>query len=391
MRILHIMLSCFYVEGLGYQENILPQYHKLMGHDVHILTSTFPNSNLGDKRFSNLDEYHNDYSIHVKKVHRIKKYFWGKELPINAYEGVYDAIESITPDCIFIHGLITTADLDIAKYLRKHRNVIAYADQHGDYYNSKVDTFKAKLIINLFWNPIIRVLSNYIHKFWGTTQWRCQYLHEVYHLPEKKIDLLIMGGDDRYIQFEKLPKLRSEVRAKLSIADSDFVIITGGKIDSTKNIHLLMKAVAELNDPNIKLIIFGQPNAEMAPIINQLSDHVCIHNIGWINSNEVYNYFLSSDLAVFPGTHSVLWEQACACKVPCLVKHWEGMEHVNNGGNCAFLDDISVEGLKKAIQDLIFTEKYDRMKAVAQSDATDIFLYSKIAEKSLECTKETEC
>ena len=95
---------------------------------------------------------------------------------------------------------------------------------------------------------------------------------------------------------------------------------------------------------------------------------------------------MAADLVVFPGTHSVLWEQACACKVPCLFEKWDGMEHVNNGGNSRFIYPVDKSTLKSEIEKLLFTQDYYNMKKVAQSEATDIFLYSKIAEKSLECS-----
>ena len=50
----------------------------------------------------------------------------------------------------------------------------------------------------------------------------------------------------------------------LNLADDDFVVITGGKIDKTKNIHLLIGAIRDIDFEQVKLIVFGQPNDEMA-------------------------------------------------------------------------------------------------------------------------------
>ena len=81
----------------------------------------------------------------------------------------------------------------------------------------------------------------------------------------------------------------------------------------------------------------------------------------------------------------MLWEQACASKVPCVFGKWEGMDHVDNGGNARFLDCNTSEQIRDLIVKLQFTLDYQEMRSVAQSDKTDIFLYSRIAEKSLEC------
>ena len=40
-RIAHISISCFYVDNMGYQENILPKKHYQQGHDVKIITRQY--------------------------------------------------------------------------------------------------------------------------------------------------------------------------------------------------------------------------------------------------------------------------------------------------------------------------------------------------------------
>ena len=114
-----------------------------------------------------------------------------------------------------------------------------------------------------------------------------------------------MGGDDRYIHFDKLSEIRNDIRRSLNLADDDFVVITGGKIDKTKNIHLLIGAIRDIDFEQVKLIVFGQPNDEMQDEIESLSEDKHIRYIGWLDSTKVYDYFMASDLAVFPGTHSV--------------------------------------------------------------------------------------
>ena len=192
-----------------------------------------------------------------------------------------------------------------------------------------------------------------------------------------------MGGDDDKIRFDEMPKLKEDIRKDLSLTDKDFIVVTGGKIDRTKNIHLLMQAVSEL-EGKAKLIVFGQPNNEMENIINELSKDGNIRFLGWIPSDKAYDYFLASDLAVFPGTHSVLWEQACACGIPCVFKDWEGMHHVDTGGNCKFLHRDSTEEIKEVISEIIGSkEKYNEMKQVAEKSKKDFF-YSEIAKKAIE-------
>ena len=49
MKIVHVCLACFYVEGMGYQENILPKEHSEAGHSVTVITSDFAFNERGEK------------------------------------------------------------------------------------------------------------------------------------------------------------------------------------------------------------------------------------------------------------------------------------------------------------------------------------------------------
>lgn len=384
MKILHIALSCFYVEGLGYQENLLPKYHKLLGNDVVILTSDFTNSHLGDPKYAGLREYDNDDSIHVIKLERNEPRIFGRELRLDRYDGVYEAMERVKPDLIFIHGLTALADLPIAKYLRKHKNVTAYADQHADYYNTPIQTAKQRAVMRLLWRPVIKKLAKPVKKFWGTTPWRCRYMEEVYRLPADKIGLLVMGADNRRIDFARQTAIRTRTRAALGLSEDDFVVVSGGKIDRIKNIHLLMQAVKELHADKLKLIVFGSVTEDMRDEVDALSADPHIRNVGWLDAGAVYDYFLAAELAVFPGTHSVLWEQACGCGIPCVFKKWEGMQHVSSGGNAVLLDDVTVDALASVLRDLYTDrERYRKMKRRAMA-CKDEFSYEEIAKKAIE-------
>lgn len=69
------------------------------------------------------------------------------------------------------------------------------------------------------------------------------------------------------------------------------MIVTGGKIDKIKNIHLLAKAVSQINNPHVKILMFGSIVDELKHDIDSLLSDRIIY-IGWINSDTVYEYFL---------------------------------------------------------------------------------------------------
>ena len=380
MKIVHICLACFYVEGMGYQENILPKMHAREGNDVTILTSDFTFTNKGEVRKKDIGEYINEYNVKVKIIQKDTRIALFEKYRV--YKGLYSELEMEQPDIIFVHGGQFFPVNDVIRYVKRH-NAKLFMDQHGDYYNMPVNNLKGYIWQKIIYRPCMRKLAKFSQKVYGVTPWRCQYLNDVYGIDKNKIELLVMGGDDERIDIENRNEICAEIRKKHNIKENDFLIVTGGKIDKTKNIHLLMKAISNINRENVKLIVFGEPNAAMEQEFEKLACNPNIRAIGWLAAEEAYNYFLAADLVVFPGTHSVMWEQACACAVPCIFKHWEGMHHVDIGGNCEFLYDDSVEEMERVIVGIIDDEKkYLEMKKASQRGITE-FSYKEIAKRAI--------
>ena len=106
--------------------------------------------------------------------------------------------------------------------------------------------------------------------------------------------------------------------------------------------------------------------------------------IGWIEPSKLYDYLFASDLAFFPGTHSVLWEQAVGVGLPCVFKRWKGIHHVDVGGNCIFIEN----GIEDEIREVllkIYNNKtiYNNLKDIAIEKGIPEFSYFKIAQKAI--------
>lgn len=381
MKIIHIVIAAKYVEGFSYQENILPLKHKQAGNEVYILTSPFAVNSESKVYYNTPRRYINDAGIEVtildyRTRSTILQWFLGR------CRGVYEYLCEKSPDIIFVHGAQCRDVVKVVRYKKMNPSVRLFADQHGDYYNSPINSIKTYLRKEILAKPMARLLARYVEVYWGVTPWRVLYLREVYGILSDKTDLLIMGGDEDKIDWKNRGSIRSEIRDKYTIPHDSFLIVTGGKIDKRKNQDLLMEVVKQLADQNIFLIVFGSPTEEMRPIFETYSNFRNIKLIGWLPSDEAYNIFLASDLAMFPGTHSVLWEQAVACGVPSIFKYWEGMTHVNMGGNAILMQQIDVEHIREVIIELNGTKKYKQMKFVAEK-IRHYFLYGEIAKKSI--------
>ena len=383
MRIVHIAPNSPYNDYWGYQDNLLPKYQKKLGHEVTVIIT---NKMHLDGEIVEVDCADYTLSDGVRVIRRkYKQYIHPTLTGVLAHIPVYTLLETLKPGFIFYHGLVSYTIFDVVKYKKKYPTCTIVEDNHMDYnIGNKFESFKEKLVREwLRW--INQRTIKYVSKVYGVTPWRKTYAEDYFKIPADKIDVLIMGADDENMHLEQKAEIRRRIRKKYNIEDEQFLIVTGGKIDKRKKIDILMRACVGLKD--IKLLVFGNVAEDIKEIFGQLIQNENIIYVGWIESNKVYDYFYAADLVFFPGQHSVLWEQACASKVPCVFEKWEGMDHVNNGGNSDFVSPVDIDVLKKKIQELHFTEKYEQMKKVAESNSTDIYLYSKIAEKSLECMR----
>ena len=144
-----------------------------------------------------------------------------------------------------------------------------------------------------------------------------------------------------------------------------------------------MEAVNKINNPNLKLIIFGS----VIPELKEKFDRHLSKNIqyaGWIPGDNAYEFFSAADLVVFPGLHSVFWEQAIGLGKPCIFRYMEGFTHIDLDGNCKFLYNDSIDELIRVITP-IFTdlELFENMKKVASTLGREHFSYEKIAKRSI--------
>lgn len=382
MRIVHVAPSAPYNDYWGYQDNLLPKYHKKLGHEVSIIVTNLYHKD-GKIEEGPCDDYVLNDGV---RVIRLRKKDYGNSTLTHLWSHleVYDILCELKPDFIFYHGMQSKSVFDIIRYKKKQNpKCVIVQDNHLDYnIGRRCKTFK-DYVIRAIYRRMNKKSIPYIEKVYGVTPWRKLYAEDFYKISPDKTDVLIMGADDEKIDFGRREELRNEIRTRYGVKETDFLVITGGKIDTKKKIHLLMQAAG--NMPGLKLWVFGNVSEDLkAEFDALLQKYQNIHYLGWIAADSVYEYFFASDIAFFPGQHSVLWEQACASKIPCVFEKWEGMEHVNNGGNSDFVENVTVDTLKQKLEELLFTDAYYRMKEVALSPATDIYLYSRIAIKSLE-------
>lgn len=384
-KVVNICLYGPVTDGWSYQDNLLPKYQKENGNDVTVITSKWIWNSDGKLVKTDEQDYYNEYGVHTIRLDiKGDKALTSK---FKRFHGLYSQLEKEKPDIIFVH-CFQFLDIDeVIRYAKKHVGVIIYVDNHCDFSNSATNWISKNILHKIIWKSKAKKLNPYVKKFYGVIPARVDFLAEMYDLPRDKIELLEMGADDEKVQMAADKNKISNLRKKYGIKDSDFLIVTGGKIDQAKQqTLLLMEAAKELSHKfPVKLIVFGSVSNELKDKVNELSDGTIVNYIGWIQPDDSYYFFSAADLVVFPGRHSVFWEQVVGIGKPLVVKYWDGTTHVQVNGNVVFLYNDTVEDIVRNIEQLLKNEReaYNLMLERAQSKAREKFSYRYIAERSI--------
>ena len=388
MKVVHLCLASFFPDGYSYQENMLPKFHKELGYDVEVIASLVTFDKDGKSTFlPKASKYINEYGISVTRLEykNPRKAF---EI-LRRYEGFEAVLERAKPDILFVHGC-QFLDIDVvAKYAKKHCDVKIFVDNHADFSNSATNWLSKNVLHKMVWKSCAQKIGPYATKFYGVLPVRVDFLKNMYGLPAGKCELLVMGADDDLVEKAAVPEVKERIREKYGLAEDDFIVMTGGKIDGFKTqTLLLMEAVKNIKDPKVKLIVFGSVTPDLKEKVNALTDGTKVQYIGWVQAKDSYEYFAAADLVVFPGRHSVFWEQVAAQGVPMLCKKWDGTTHVDLGGNVRFLTQDSVEEIQDNIETLFCDRiQYGNMKKIAMEKGMKEFSYRDIAKRSIEVEK----
>lgn len=383
MKILHVCLCGPVTDGWSYQDNLLPKYHKALGHEVTVLASEWVFDQEGKLALDQRKDYSNEHGV---KTIRIKsKWKTNINSKIRIYAGIKQVVNNECPEIIFIHGCHLVQIKEIIQYAKINGNTRLYVDNHSDFSNSASNWLSRNILHKVLWRYFAQRIEPYTTKFYGVLPARVDFLADMYGLPKHKIELLVMGADDELVGSATQPQVRQSIRDKYNIQEDDFLIVTGGKIDAAKKqTLLLMEAIRRINRKDIKLIVFGSVTKDLKLAVEKSCWGTTVQYIGWIPSDKSYDHFAAADLVVFPGRHSVFWEQVVGLGIPMIVKYWDGTTHVDVGGNCDFLHEDSVDEIQDKILAIIDDPvRYKEMKRVAETKGMEVFSYRKIAEKSI--------
>jgi 1,2-diacylglycerol 3-alpha-glucosyltransferase len=382
------MVCDFYHDDQQYQENSLVKYYLKHGHDVIVIASTFTSifeyyseeyCKTNSRTVENIGGYQiirEPYSINV--FNRLRK--------LASFEKL---LNDFVPDFIFVHGIPLNL-IDPVAYKRKNPKVRLVYDSHADYSNSASNWISLTVLHKIIYRGVFQKFKKYIDDFFYITPSGGLFCEQVYNIGRNNLSLLPLGADLDVIAKVDKSEARSRVRGNLGIDPSDFVIVTGGKITRRKKLDLLIRAFQLMQLQTANLVIFGDSDdkALKDEIISLINGDSRIHFVGWVDGLQSYDYFLASDVAVFPSGQSVLWQQAISSGLPLILERSSVADasYLNRYNNIILIDELEMSA-QMILKEL--TGLHDdpnallAMRRGAKLTTDDILSYEKIAERTL--------
>lgn len=383
MRILHLCGTA-YLDGWGYQDNLLPEYQCKLGHEVHVIApgNHFP-SYLKQIEVDAILEKGPNYSINGVEIHRIPTYLSTSNQSF-IYRRLYRTICDITPDIIYNHGVYAPMLIKAALYTKFHKGVKLVVDNHADYINCSKNKLWFNVYIKGFERMMAKICSPVITKAYGVTNMRCEYLQEVYGFKKDKVKLLPIGADTDAVK--AITNTQEQLREAYGLSASDLVIVSGGKMGKGKGTDNLIRAFQDLRmaHTNLKLVLFGkfeeQKTEELAKSIEGISLH------GWCDRQKTLELLKLADVACWPIHHTTLIEDAVACATPLVLRKTGNTEHLINT-NGEFVSNSSIMELVEALSKILCnTNQYKQGALTLQK----VYSYNNIALEVINdcCTKD---
>jgi len=323
-----LMLCELYSEKLEYQENLLTRYYRKHGHEVTVVTSTF----------ESLFDYYNDkhdnsvlprtfYDSGAKIIKL--RYRYNVVNRLRAYTSISRILDDERPDLIYVHGIMLNFP-EAIRYKMAHPECRMIMDCHADYSNSGKNWVSRKILHGVLRKWFFDRARSHLSRVFAITPATIRFLHEIYKIPVEDIELLPLGANLDLCAEVKGRQEGNILRKKLGIADHATVIFTGGKLEPWKKTELLIEAVKSLPSLRLELVIVGDGGPRFADYQAQLlkaaDSAPNIHFIGWVEGRDIYKYLDMANIAVFPASQSILWQQAIAMGLPLIVGDTGGQD-----------------------------------------------------------------
>lgn len=392
-----ILMVCeFYDANLEYQENLLAKYYTRAGHDVTIITSTIRSI---QDYYLDRDRGKGERSEEITPHARVIRlpFEWNIAHRIKVFSLITPIIEQLEPRLLYFHDIIPNI-LEGVRYVKRHPECAMIMDYHADISNSGANWVSRAILHGVIRKFFLDRARPWLKKIYPIVPAGADFLRQYYGVRSSEMELLPLGTDQEYAHNVLTGDARKRIRSKLGIPDGALVIFTGGKLTPLKRTEDLLMAVNELNDPSVHVIVAGTGDpsfADYLAYVDSLSiGRSNIHRVGWQDRPGVYEHMAAADLAIFPASQSVMWQQSLGMGLPLIVgeqtelqRGVQSVGYLNRHNNLIILDPaVPFAGqIRTYIRQLGADRAYlASMSAGAKRTAAELLDYAALCETTLQ-------
>ena len=313
MRIAHICLSNFYVDGVGYQENELIKQHVKNGHNVIVIASTETHSKEGKLIYVKPSEYSGHEGGRIVRI-PYKSFLPEKIMrKLRIYRGLKKNLSQFSPDVILFHGTCAWELRTAFKYALSNPHVRFFIDSHEDKYNSARSFLSREILHKRFYGPILRSVMKRTDKVLCYSLESIDFVEKMYKISKEKIELFPLGGvppDDREYIYR-----RESARKEFGLVENDILVLQSGKQTRDKKILDSLLAFNNIKLPNIYFYIVGVIDQDISSQVEHLIEkNDRVKYLGWKKFDELTNVLCAADIYLQPGTQSVTMQHSLCCR-----------------------------------------------------------------------------
>lgn len=382
------IVTAFYSEGMGYVENCLPKALVAMGHDVHVVTSTYNvygNEPLYDKTYREFlgpaQAKAGVKTIDGYTLHRLEASNVGAYVRI---KGLVGKIRNLDPD--IVHSIeiasLPTFELAAAKPFSRFK---LFCETHQNlsilkpYMRNPKGQWLKRAAYRLTRTLPGAMASMAMEKCYAVTPDCGEVAERFYGVPHAKIRHQSLGTDtERFRPAETAAEraARRDFRASLGAGDGDILCVYTGRFSKEKNPLLLADAITILNqdDDRFKALFVGDGIQK-----KEIESHANTRIVPFMTNAELARHYQAADIAVWPRQESMSMLDAASSGIPVIVSNRIG-EPARVEGNGKLYDENSAESLAEVIRSFASPDERKKYGDVGRKRMVDQFSWIRFAK-----------
>ena len=232
-----------------------------------------------------------------------------------------------------------------------------------------------------------RILARSVSKLIVHCEEAVELVAAAYRVTPRRIRVVPHGN---YIGVYPEPSGKELARRELGIDTTGKVLLFFGQVRPYKGLEELLGAFARLEDPDIRLVLVGEPKFGMADLLREETqrDARVIARLEFVPDDELINYIAASDLVVLPYRKSLTSGAAIlafSCARPVVAPRLGCMQAFPSEAAVLFHPDSS-DGLEGALR-LALSKPLEQMGGAA-SDYVGQFSWPYVANRTIEVYRE---